>query len=509
MNQPEDFGSMAVAMDNSALTERRGRKKSVVGRESLDLTWTEVKWPLAFMLCMSALGLKFPLAYILIPVILIARFREDRYDFVIMFTILMGEYGLVSKNTFGFHPYFIALGIAFAGCLLYKKSRLVKKLLSLCFLYFAGIFIFAMMSEECLSLQLGSMLRYMTIIYFIIPLMCFSNTEFDIKVFFRKLMPYALIMCIFYCLDCFIVNGWIFLPNTPLPEWAGESLFYSPVVRFFGYFPRKYPQGLIFILIVIYPIVKYYKLNWWQWLVVCLALFSCRTFTVITGMIATYILCQGNIRRFFKYMVGGIIVVIGLYFVDSHLPVSGDQQSTLRIKSSFDQFLIFQTMEDEEDLAKLGTGRMAQILPKMELLYELNRQWIGFGFLHPGKTTISKYIIENPLYLEDVVKEEVAAVVEVTAVQHILYMGYLGLIMVICFYLLVLRLIKNMEYRHYVYSIIFGVVWFGIAGFGGLLDAYTLLLVSLALSAVLLENRNLEKGNNCRNEVIGNHSRLQ
>lgn len=99
-----------------------------------------------------------------------------------------------------------------------------------------------------------------------------------------------------------------------------------------------------------------------------------------------------------KYIILGVIGFAVLYCVDSFLPYNGElKQSTLRIKSSIDQFFILENMQDEEDLAELGTGRMAQIIPKMDLLFELNKEWTGFGFLHPEKTTMSKYIIYNPL----------------------------------------------------------------------------------------------------------------
>lgn len=462
-------------------------------RRPLTLTWNEWKWPLLFMLCMSALGLKFPLAYLFIPVILINRYRNDRYDFIIMFTIFCGEYALTANDTFGLTAYYAAFLLSVAGIIVYKKQLIAKRIVKAWFVYVACILTFAMLSEERLVVQLGPILKYLAIIYFLVPMMAFSGHEFDIRVFFRRFMPYCLLICIWYILDGFVVNGWVFVPNSYI-EGGYKSTFFSPIIYSFAYFPRKYPPGLYLLVLAVYPVAKYYKLNVWQWLLVFGAMGACRTFTIISGLIVSYFFLRMDRRSFLKYMFYGVGLFIALYFVDGFLPQSGPNgQSMMRIKSSIDQIFILQRMDDEEELAKLGSGRMAQIIPKMDLLYELDRQWIGFGFLHEELTTNPKYIVENPLYVEGVVQEEVAALVEVAPIQHILYMGYIGLTIVILFYGYLCRTVRYAVFRQYFYGAVFCFVWFGIAGFSGLVSYQSLLLIALSLSAVLMEQRRIDE----------------
>lgn len=194
-------------------------------RRPLTLTWNEWKWPLLFMLCMSALGLKFPLAYLFMPVILINRYRNDRYDFIIMFTIFCGEYALTANDTFGLTAYYAAFLLSVAGIIVYKKQLIAKRIVKAWFVYVACILTFAMLSEERLVVQLGPILKYLAIIYFLVPMMAFSGHEFDIRVFFRRFMPYCLLICIWYILDGFVVNGWVFVPNSYI-EGGYKSTFF-------------------------------------------------------------------------------------------------------------------------------------------------------------------------------------------------------------------------------------------------------------------------------------------
>ena len=68
---------------------------------------------------------------------------------------------------------------------------------------------------------------------------------------------------------------------------------------------------------------------------------------------------------------------------DSFLPtqIHNDSfQSRLRIKSSVDQFMDLFNAVDDEDIAEFGSGRMAQALPKLDVVERENRQLIGLGF---------------------------------------------------------------------------------------------------------------------------------
>ncbi len=109
-----------------------------------------------------------------------------------------------------------------------------------------------------------------------------------------------------------------------------------------------------------------------------------------------------QIKQIIKYILALIIVIVALYHID--VQTGG----YMRVAENIDQFSMLQLAEDDEDLAKFGTGRMAQILPKWELLERMDRVNIGFGFLHRDKTTNPHYIINNPFYIDVSQSEEVA-----------------------------------------------------------------------------------------------------
>jgi len=460
--------------------------KSKIEKQSLDLVWRDYKFPLLFLIMLALLGLRFPLSYVIVPIILINRFINDRYDFVIMLTILIGGYGFTVFETFYVNLYYVAFVFAFVvGVFLYKKPRYVKKIVLAWGVYAFCLLLFAFMSEERLIIQTRRLMSYITLIYFLIPMMAFAGKEFDILVFFRKVMPYMVIICAFYILDGFIVNGFVFVPLTF--NWAeDETVFYAPAVYGFGSFPRKYPPGLYLLTLAVFPVVKYYKLHIWQWGLLIGAFMACRTFTVITGFVVVYILLHGYGKRLFIILTGSIALFIGLYFVDKNLQHAENGDSRLRIESSINQLLSITTYEDDDDLSKLGSGRLGQAIPKLQLLYALNREWIGFGFLDEERTTMQKYIIYNPYYIDPDKRVEVATGVEITLVQQLLYIGYLGLMLVISFYGYICYIVRKMPYSKYFYSVIFCFIWFGIAGFQGLVYNPGLMLISLSLSTILL-----------------------
>ena len=174
------------------------------------------------------------------------------------------------------------------------------------------------------------------------------------------------------------------------------------ILQFF----RKYPPGLFPMVLLVYPIARYYKLRFWQWSVIILALFASQTFSVLSGFIAAYIFFRFGIRKLFLAIFLGLLSLVALYYVDGLLPERKNEyitQSRLRIKSSVDQIAIIMEAADDEDLAKFASGRMAQILPKLDLVNEEGRQWTGLGFLHPegiqsqicdSQRTVYRYIRE-------------------------------------------------------------------------------------------------------------------
>lgn len=460
-------------------------------RELLHLEWKDYKWPLFFLLCTSALGLFFPLAYLLLPLILINRFRNDRYDFIIMLTILCGDFGMTSTETFKVNPYYVVYTIAMIGILVFRKTLLMRKIIVAWVIYAVILFIFAFMSEETMKIQFRRLIPYQAVIYFLVPMMVFAGREFDIRIFFRKIMPYCLIICLWYVIDGFIIGGWIMLPKTFI-SGGRVSTFLHPIIMGPAYMPRKYPPGLFILTLGLFPLVKYYRLSWKQWALVILAFAASRTFTIIAGFVIVSLILQGHLKKLLKYGIGAIVVFGALYSIDAAVTGSGgddNMDSKLRIKSSLDQIIGIGSIQDEDDLARLGTGRMAQALPKLELLYDLHREWIGFGFLDEDRTTMTKYIIYNPLYLtsDHFKRDEVATGVEITIIQHLLNIGWIGLGVVILFYSYLCFLVRHQRYRFYFYSVLLCFIIFGVAGFSGLVYTPGLLLIGLSLACVLLD----------------------
>lgn len=443
------------------------------------------------------MGLRFPLGYLLVPAILLNRFKKDRYDFVIMLTIFFGGYGLIGEGTLPVKPWDIAFVVSIIGLFVTRKSAIARKAVTALAVYAACLVVLALFSEERMSIQVRTLRNYLFFVYFIVPIMAFAGQKFELKTFFSRLAPYVLIICAFYIIDGFILNGWILLPNTTI--WGSKvSTFYSPVLYGFGSFPRKYPPGLFLFILFAFAMARHYKLSKWQWAVIILALCSCRTFTVISGIFATYIFCMPNVKKIAQYAVIACAAFVALYFVDSMLPATnGGLDSPLRISSSIDQFVDLSEVEDEEDLASLGSGRMAQVLPKLELVNELGKQATGLGFLHQQLTTNQKYIIINPLYVDEEKAEEVATGIEIEPLQVYVSIGYIGLIIHVMFFIYLYVLIRRMKHSFYFLSAVFASFWFGLGGFAPLNSHDGLMLCGLAYALVLLSARpdiNLVKG---------------
>ena len=447
------------------------------------------------MLSLVMIGLHFPLGYLGVLVILINRLRNDKYDFVIMLTLMIGGYNFTT--IFEFTPLLthIVLLICVIGTCLLKKPLILRKIIYGIVAYLIVLLFFAIKSEETLYVQSIEIMHYMSIIYFVIPIMVFSGHEFDIKVFMRHLFVYALIICLFYAIDTFIINGFVLLPrDISMLSFDMDSTFADPYAFPFSMtFPRHWPPGLYILILCVFPLMHYYKLKRWHWLLVILALASSRTFTFILCLIIPAIIYQKNMRRALLSMLLGVAGLMGLYFLDDALPKHYDteegSQSTLRIQSSIQQFFDLTQATDDEDLAKFGTGRMAQAIPKIEHLYSLDLQWTGFGFLSRTKTTNNKYIIENELYDNPEIAEEVAVGVEIVPIQIFLTIGYLGLILHIIFFMYLCWCVHGLKYSRYFYSALLAFGIAGLAGMDGWIRISSLYLISLSLAAVLLAQK--------------------
>ncbi len=459
-------------------------------RRLLDLKWADYTWPLLFLLSMAMMGLKFPLGYLLVPIILINRFRVDRYDFLIMLTIFFGGYGLIGEGTLPVKTWDLAFVASVIGALVYRKDQLVKNVLWLIVGYAVLLLFIASFSDERMMVQIRTIRGYLYFIYFVIPLIVFAGRTFNILVFFKKLMPYVICLCVFYVCDAFVFNGHILLPCTF--SWTGdESVFYNPTLYGFATFPRIYPPGLFIAVLAVYPIVRLYRLCRWQFILFFMALGATRTFTVISGFLAEYVLSMPNLGKVVRYGVGVVVVLLAVYGLDAILPADNENgDSALRIYSSVQQVMNLEVAQDDEDIAELGSGRLGQAIPKIELVSEFNKELVGLGFLHPQLTTNTKYIIDNPFYNDQEKAEEVATGIEVEPLQVYVSCGFIGLIVHVLFFVATFLLIRKMPYSFYYLTVLFGLFWFGLGGFAQLNTADGLLICSLAYSLVILDNRN-------------------
>lgn len=457
-------------------------------------SWSELRMPLLFMLCLAAFGLSFYPALIFVFFILVNRWRKDRYEFIIMLTLFFGEYGYFGKDDAIISTSDIALVVSAVLWFIYRKPPLLKRILAVILFYAASMLVLASFSLESLSIQFLTIRNYLAIIYIIIPVVCFAGKDFDIHVFFRKIINFSLIISVFYIIDAYIFSGNILIPNTFLWGDAGFSTFYRPAWRPLSFtIFRKYPVGLYLMMLAVYPLARYYKLRWWQWALIIVALFSTQTFTVLTGFVAVYMFLVIKPSKIFAAIFLGILACFALYYIDGLLPVpktdSIAKESRLRIKSSIDQIIALTDMVDDEDLAMFASGRMAQILPKFELIAHEHKQAVGIGFLHREKSKVNRYIIENEYYVDVEQAEEVATGVEVIAAQIYINMGYIGLTIHTLVFLILYLMVRRLKDSVYVLSLLCINVWVGFGGFAGLAQPHGLLLVSLSIAAVVLSNR--------------------
>ncbi|MDE6042504.1 MAG: hypothetical protein K2G07_03035 [Muribaculaceae bacterium] len=448
-------------------------------------------WAVAFLLSMSALGLLFYPALIVIFFILVNRYRNDRYHFVIQITILLGGYALIEPSVTGYNMAYLAFALGVACMLLLRKTGIFKKAVVAWVACSAVFFILAILSEEPVMKQYGSLICYCTFIYFTVPVATFAGKEFDYDRFVRTLLPYALTLCIFYILDAFVLSGWVLIPRSHVPG-GGFTAFYD-----LGWAPlsgaviRKYPPGLYILTLLLYPLARRYRLPLWQWGVILLGMLSTQTFTFISGLLIVYVLLQATWKRIILYVVLGTAGSVALYFIDGSMAYTNDelrQESPLRIYTSVNQILDLTEAMDDEDLAEFGSGRIGQAIPKLELLYNLGYQWKGLGFLSEN-TDNPKFIVENDYYLDQSEAIEVATGIEITALQALITIGYIGLAAHILFFAYLVRIVFRCRYRGYFISVICAFLWFGLGGFEGLIFPMGLELSGLAFAVVLLSNK--------------------
>lgn len=461
------------------------------GRQLLTFETREWYTPVLFMLCLSATGLRFYPAFLFVILFLVKAFRDDRYSFVVMLTLTVAGSGLINPKMIpGVRFSDFATIAAIVLFFIYRKTPQARQTVVVLVAYLVALLILATYSIESMSIQLVTLRTYLEFSYFIIPVACFAGRDFDIGLFFRRVIQFSMIMCVFYIMDAYIICGNLFVPLSAL--WGGaESTFYDLYWQPFSFNTmRKYPVGMFFVLLSVYPMMRYYRCRWWMWLLFIVAVICTQTFTLMLAVVLTMLYLAGGFKRFVKYSAIALVGLVGVYFVDSALPRGDDDTkgSVLRVASSVDQFIDLFSMVDVEDLAEFGTGRMAQVIPKVELVMREHKEWTGLGFLHPDKTKISRYVIDNEFYKDQSESEELAYDVEVIPAQVFLTVGYIGLFVHFMFFIALIWIVRRDRMAVYFNSVLFMCFVLGMSGFARLIDFQGLGICALAYAAVLLDH---------------------
>ncbi len=469
-------------------------------KQPLNLTRSDYRWPLIFMLTTALSALHFYPALLGVLAIIINRWRHDRYDCAIMTFLLVGAYGVMrSKLLPGVSVFDIGLVGGVVCMFVLRKPPVLKLVMLLMAIYAAVMFYCAMQSWESMGVQIRRLRYYFSFVTLFIPLAVFADHTFDIKVFFRKLMPYVFLMCGAYIIDAFILKSDIFAPSNF--RWDGDTTtFYHPILRIFSTgIHRKYPYGMYIVFFIVLPALRMYRLRWREWGLIALASVATLTFTYFATLVAAIVIFQGSLKKFFYITAGATAALVVLYFVDSLLPQKVDDwgfssQSTLRIKSSIDQFAILSEAVDDEDLAEFGSGRMAQAIPKLELVDFYNRQATGLGFLHPELSKSNRFTIENEFYREADDNLEVATSVEIGPIQTYIDAGWIGLTAHFLFFLSMYLVVARMRYSSYFLCIFFCAGVMGLSGFASLANFQGQHMCAFAFAVIILANRDSLRG---------------
>lgn len=436
----------------------------------------------AFLFLLSMVGLQLYPVYLLVFVFLIWRWRHDRYAFMVELMIMLGAYGFIPGGAQIIPIYDVCTALGIIGAIVYRKNRVVKAVTVAMLAYFTVVVLIALTSAESLSIQFFRMRRYFMIIAYFIPLLVFVNRPFAWSKFRETLVIHVLVICGFYIVDTFIIGGYILLPG--LGGGGTVSSIFEPYLAGFMSMPRHYPAGLYWLVpCVIWLNYRELRFSPIQWIVIALALFASRTNSLLFALVACWIFIRPEVKKIFVYAGIGAVALAAGYIIDN---ATGRH---LRLADNFDQFTSLEAAQDDEDIAEFGSGRMAQILPKWELLQELDRMALGFGFLHPEKTTNPIFQIHNDLYTDESQADEVAIEVEVTQVQTIFHMGFVGLFCQTLFYVGIYFIIRRLRYSKDYLNVLLGASVLGIGGFAGLNGPHGLILIGIVLGSILLANK--------------------
>jgi hypothetical protein len=461
-----------------------------------NVTRSEWLWNLLFMLSLSLTGLKMPLGNLLVVILLLREYKVSREGFIFKVMMVFGGYAMTKANLhWGVNLLFISLPFSFFAMTILKKDIVLKRSI-IAYLIYAAITVLMsiVFGVESLSDQLRLMMGYLAFCFFVVPLFFFSGEAFDIHKFWNTVFSMMMIMCAFYILDGYVFRGWVMVPCSWIDFDGTEStlthlLMYGP---FSSYMPRKYPPGLYPMALLLYPLARYYKLKWWQWALFVGAMMAARTSSILFGLAIGYVLAQGSFGKYVKYGLAGIVVFTALYFVDDSMGYYGEgqQSSTLRIASTVNQFFDLSQAQDDEDLSEAGTGRMAQALPSIEYIFQVDREWVGFGFV--DITTKNPYlIVENELVENPEFKYQVVTNVEISPVVVFMQFGFIGLIVWFGFVFGIYRIIKHLRYAGLYMNVAIVLMIYGVGGFSSWVHYHCIYVGAMAYAVVLLANKPL------------------
>ncbi len=437
-------------------------------------------WVTGYLFCLSLAGLKFYPALLVAGIMLFMQWKKNRYFFLVELIILCTGSGFLTYS-YPIKACDFAFPVAIIGLLIYRRNKMVWKVTLAMLAYFAVLFALAFTSVEPMRNQISMIRYYLLIISFYIPLVTFADREFEFRELIRVVILHALVICIFFVIDTFLLTGFVLTPGSS--SW-GESTFTHPIIFNRG-LTRHYPPGLYWLLLMIIPLnYKWMRLQWYWWVIFVLCLISCRTNSLLFALVGCIVLFRPSVKQIYKYIGIAILGLGALYFVDR---ATGDH---LRLAKNIDSFAMLDNPTSKEEVGDFGSGRVAQIIPKVELLYDLDRQWIGFGFLNREKTTNPIFQIENQYYSDISNSEETATGVEVTEIQTILDVGYIGLFVQMLFYIGVYFYIRKFRYSNFYLCLLVGFELLGVGGFAGLNGMqYSLLILGMVLGGILLQQK--------------------
>lgn len=449
-------------------------------------------WTVAFMLSLAAFGLSFYPAVLPLIFIMARSWRHSRYDFLIQLVLVIGGYAYIGPVVTGINFGYFAMMLGGMCAFLLRKTPVMKKLVGAWCVYALILLVLVVYNDESFRIQSKIWMSYVAFIFFMVPPVAFAGQKFSYDSFVRSVFPYAMICCVFYILDGFVFCGFVFVPQSF--SWNGFSTFNSlNWMPFSGNFIRKYPPGLYFLALLIFPLARQYRLRVWQWGVVLLAMAATQTFTFLTGLVLIYMCFQSSVRKAAAYVGLAVVGGVALYFVDGSMGAynyNGDFVTPMRIYSSVQQFVDLSNAADDVDLAEFGSGRLAQAIPNLELLYKLGYQWHGLGFLDKFETDCPKYIVQSDYVKDWSFDLFVAGDIEIIVLRVFVAIGWIGLFVHILYFAYNYWVVRRLKYSTYFLSVMLFFVFIGMGGFEGLITCQSQLFVALALAVPVLTAKN-------------------